>query len=338
MKKHDPKVTPWQVAEQDFPKDSALEEKFKFLLRYAILAPSSHNTQPWKFSVAEDEIQVFIDRTRWLKVADPDQRELYISVGCALENLLIAAEHFGYGHQVAYFPKPANEELAVTVKFMPHGEPSPFREPALFNTISSRHTNRKIYEERPIPQNDLQHLRNYCVEEGIWLHMTDDIEIKRKVEELIIRGDAIQFSDPAFREELGYWLGQGVFGAPWLMSKMEQLAVTYMNISKGQAKKDSEVLMSAPVLAALSSEVNNRESQVKVGQVFERVCLAATILGIRVHPMSQILEISELKAEVGKLIPTPNVVPQHTFRLGYAEQEKGHTPRRQLDEVLVERM
>lgn len=335
MKKYDPMVTPWQIKEQDFPQDRDPTEKLQFLLRYAILAPSSHNTQPWKFSVGEDEIQVLVDRTRRLKVADPDQRELYISVGCALENLLIAAEHFGYGHQVAYLPEPANEELAATVKFMPHGEPSPFREPALFDTISSRHTNRKVYEERPIPQSDLQHLQNRCVEEGIWLHMTDDLEIKRKADELIIRGDAVQFSDPTFREELGYWIGQGLLGTPWLMSKMAQLTVTYMNMSKGQAKKDSEVLMSAPVLAALSSEVNNRESQVKVGQVFERVCLAATILGIRVHPMSQILEIPELKTEVGKLIPKSDVFSQHTFRLGYAEQEKGHTPRRPLEEVLV---
>jgi hypothetical protein len=72
------------------------------------------------------------------------------------------------------------------------------------------------------------------------------LAIKRKVDELIIRGAATQFSDSAYREELGYWIGQGVFGTPWLMSKMAQFAVTYMNMSKGQAKKDSEVLMSAP--------------------------------------------------------------------------------------------
>ncbi|RCV66143.1 Nitroreductase [Methanophagales archaeon] len=335
MKKYDPRVTPRQIKEHEFPQDRDPTEKLQFLLRYAILAPSSHNTQPWKFSVGKDEIQVFIDRTRWLKVADPDLREQHISVGCALENLLIAAEHFGYGHQVTYFPKPANEELVATVKLKPQGQPTPFRDPALFEAILNRRTNRKVYDERPIPQGDLQHLQNCCVEGDIWLHMTDDLETKRKADELIIRGDAIQFSDPAFREELGYWIGQGLLSAPWLMSKMAQLTVTYMNLSKGQAKKDSEVLMSAPILAAISSEVNDRESQVKVGQVFERVCLAATIRGIRVHPMSQILEIPELKAEVSKLIPKPDVFPQHTFRLGYIEQEKEHTPRRPLEEVLV---
>ena len=164
--KYDPRATPWQINEQDFPRDGDSAEKLQFLLRYAILAPSSHNTQPWKFSVGKDEIQVFIDRTRWLKVADPDQRDLHISVGCALENLLIAAEHFGYGHQVTYFSEPANEELVATVKLKPQGQPTPFRDPALFETILNRQTNRKVYDGHPLSQNNLQHLQNCCIEGG----------------------------------------------------------------------------------------------------------------------------------------------------------------------------
>lgn len=94
MRKYDPGITPWQMNERDFPLEGNSAEKLQFLLQYTILAPSSHNTQHWKFSVSEDEIHVFVDRTRWLKVADRDQRELQISVGCALENLLITTEHF----------------------------------------------------------------------------------------------------------------------------------------------------------------------------------------------------------------------------------------------------
>lgn len=145
-----------------------------------------------------------------------------------------------------------------------------------------------------------------------------------------------RFSDPAYREELGYWIGQGVFGAPWLISKMMQLAVTYLNMGK---KGGKERFRSADErtgsLTVFSSKTNDRQSQIRVGQVFERLCLAATVAGIRVHPMNQILQIPELKAEVTKLIPMPDVVPQITFRLGYAEAEKKRTPRRQLDEVLV---
>ena len=89
------------------------------------------------------------------------------------------------------------------------------------------------------------------------------------------------------------------------------------------------------VLAAISSGANDRSSQVRVGQVYERLCLTAAALGIHVHPMSQVLEFPELKAEVVKLIPTPDLFPQHTFRLGYAEPEKEHTPRRPVEEALV---
>jgi hypothetical protein len=335
MIKFDPKVTPREINERQFPGDKDSNDKLIFLLKYAILAPSSHNTQPWKFSVGEDEIRIFSDQTRWLKVADPDKRELYISIGCALENLLIAAEHFEYGHQVTYFPKFDQEELVAIVRFRPQNQQIQLRDSALFDVIPTRHTNRKVYEDRSISKTDLQRLQNCCVEDGIWLHMTDDMDIKRKVDELIIRGDAIQFSDPAYREELGYWIGQGVFGTPWLLSKLGELAVTYMNMGKGQAKKDSEVLMSAPILAALSSRMNDRKSQVKIGQIFERLCLMATLLKIRVHPMNQILEIPELKTVVSKLIPKPDVFPQHTFRLGYAKPEKEYTPRRPIGEVIL---
>src|SRR5574341_1857496 len=100
MAKYDPKVTPWQIDEQDFPVKRSPTEKLKFLLRYAILASSVYNTQPWKFAAGKDEIRLFADSSRWMRVSDPDQRELLISTGCALENLLIAAEHFGHSHKV----------------------------------------------------------------------------------------------------------------------------------------------------------------------------------------------------------------------------------------------
>jgi hypothetical protein len=165
--------------------------------------------------------------------------------------------------------------------------------------------------------------------------MTDDPGIKRQVDDMIVEADARQFADPAWREELGYWLGQGVFGTPWLMSKMSQLAVTYLNLGQGTAKKDSELLMSAPLLAVITSVRDDRASQIQAGQIFERVSLLGTALDIRLHPMSQILEIPELKTEIARLTPEPDAAPQHTFRLGYAEPEE-HTPRRPLQDVLLD--
>jgi hypothetical protein len=324
-----------QVAAEDFPTNRPPEEKLTFLLKYAVLAPSSHNTQPWKFAVTPDTIKIFADKSRWLKVADPDQRELHISIGCALENLLLAAEFYGYDYQVAYFPDADDPDLAVTVTLASGGSVSAFRPIVLFEAITERHTNHRSFEDRDLPKSVRQNLQECCVEPGIFLHLTSDAAIKRKVEELIERGDALQFADPAWREELGYWIGRGAFGSSWLMSKIGRLAVTYLNMSKGLTKKDTDLLSSAPVLAVISSEADDRRSQVLAGQVFERISLMATMWGVRVQPMSQIVEIPALRAEVAELIPREGVFPQHPFRLGYGKKETARTPRRPLEEVLV---
>src|SRR5947209_13011379 len=158
MRKYDYKINAWQVMAHNFPRARGEAQKLAFLLRYAVLAPSSHNTQPWKFAIGRHEIVLFVNKDRWLRVADTDQRELYTSIGCALENLLIAAEHFGYRHHVTYFPEPANLQLIATVEFLANGQPAPFRPPELFEAINCRHTNHKRYEDRQIADTALQTL------------------------------------------------------------------------------------------------------------------------------------------------------------------------------------
>ena len=273
-----------------------------------------------------------------MKVADSDQRELHISVGCALENLLVAAEHFGYGHLVEYFPEGEDNPVAC-VKLNPGGKVQRPRDSVLFDMIPHRNTNHNLYDTRPISETEMARLHACCCEEGFWLFPTNEAsneaELRCKIDHLITQADAIQLTDRAYKEELAWWIGQGVFGASWLMAKVTQLAVTHLNISKRQTKKDSELLLSAPSLIALGSAANDRKSQVIVGQIFERIALTAIYKGMAVHPMSQILEVPEIKAELSSLLPKENVFPQHTFRLGYAEPENGHTPRRPLDEVLL---
>ena len=319
----------------DFPIGDSLINRMPFLVRYAILAPSSHNTEPWQFRVRENRIDVLIDRSRRLKVADNDQRELHISVGCALENLLVAAEHFGLGHTSVILPSADDSSLAATVTFFEQAQAAPHRPAVLFDMIPVRHTNHQRYEDRAVPSDVLHELRGVCVEEGIRLHLTDDLETKRKADELVIRGDAIEFADPAFREELAYWIGQGVFGTGWLMSKIGKLAVSYFDMGKSQGRKDSDILMSSPILGLFSSEQDDRQSQLRVGQAYQRLSLLAASHGIWCQPMSQIVQVPELKAEVATWLPESGLMPQHPFRMGYAAAEQHHTPRRRVEKVLV---
>ncbi len=334
MNNYNSTATARKAIEEKFNHEAILAEKLLFFLEYAILAPSSHNTQPWMFKiVGDDTIEVYADDSRWLKIADAEKRELYISVGCALENLLIAAEYYGYDARVNYFPNPANENLVANVHFNQNSEHRIF--PEMFEAIYERYTNHNEFSAEPLSPEDQHRLENCCREDGIGLFLTSDVEIKRKVDELIVRADALQFANPEFREELGYWIGQGVFGASWLIAKISQFAVTHINLGNSTAKKDSEVLMSSPLLGIICSEKNDRQTQVQVGQVFERIYLKATSLGINLQPMSQILEIPEIKAELVKLISVEHAFPQQPFRLGFGKPESKRTPRRPLEEVLL---
>jgi hypothetical protein len=323
----------WKIDGTHYPVSGSMPDRLRFLLQYAVLAPSSHNTQPWKFRIESNRIDLFMDETRWLKVCDDDQRELHISVGCCLENLLVAADHFGLGHQVEYLPDSSDAMHAVSIEFMAAATE---RDSRLFPMIPVRHTNHGEYDGRPIQEDVLMQLSGCCTEPNIHVQLNSDHLIKHKVDELVVRADAMEFADPAFREELGYWIGQGVFGTSWLMSKIGKLAVTHINIGSSIAKKDSAVLMSSPVLGLIGSKDSSRETQIKVGQVYQRLSLMAASFGIWCQPMSQIVQVEETKQEVAKLQPDPHLFPQLPFRLGFAEPEKHRTLRRNLAEVLVE--
>lgn len=335
MRKYDFQINAWQVTEHNFPSGRDEAQRLAFLLRYAVLAPSSHNTQPWKFAIGRDEIVLFVNKDRWLRVADADQRELYTSIGCALENLLIAAEHFGYGHHVAYFPEPSNLQLVAAVEFFADVSPAHYRPPELFEAIGARHTNHRRYDSRPIPAADLDRLKAAVVEPDLTLDLTGDKETRRQIDRLMNRADAAQFADMAFRDELDYWIGEGAFGTPWLLAKLSQLASAYLDLGGFAAKRDEDVLMNAPAFGVICSEENDRRSQVRAGQAFERIYLTATALGIRLQPISQIVAVPQTREQLAARFSSRGLTVQQPFRLGYAEAEISHTPRRTLEEVMA---
>lgn len=346
---------PWRVSASVFPEDGTQAEQSQFLVRYAVLAPSSHNTQPWLFNVNDGEIRLFADLERWLTVADPDKRELYVSLGAALENLLIAAEHFGLGYEVEYLPG-SDTAHAATVRLSGDrtersrggkrsgegeysersDEASEYRDSRLFEAIPRRRTNRDRYQERPVPREDLRALREACVEDDVRLQFVADPAELDTIEDLAARADRRQFADPAYRRELGRWIGRGAFGDSWPEAKVGKFLVTYLNIGRQQARKDSQLLRNTPLVAVLRTKSDGRRGQIRAGQVFQRVSLLATVLDVQTHPMSALLEVPSLRRELTGLLGRPEWSPQHLFRLGYASGVSEPSPRRPAEAVLID--
>ncbi|QLG50590.1 Acg family FMN-binding oxidoreductase [Natrinema halophilum] len=341
----------------EFPADAALADQAAFLLRYAILAPSSHNSQPWTFAVVDGEIRIYADESRRLSIADPDGRELDVSVGCALENLLVAIEHFGLGYSVEYAPdnggqrdgedpdgqtvpgatKRAGAEPyhhAATVTVEPTSDNSSSRDPVLFDAITERRTNHRPFTDRAIPQTLFDRFETCVTGEQIGIEFVTDSSVRSDIAALQTRADERQFANPDYRAELGRWIGSGALGANWLTARIGQLAVRHLDIGEREGQKDSTLLTSAPAIAVVTAERDTLESRLRVGQTFERIALLATIEGLAVHPMSQILEVPAFSEELTAIAGLTESIPLHLFRLGYAESDSTRTPRRPLEDML----
>ena len=322
----------WDISEDEFPDDAPLREQAKFLLRYAILAPSSHNSQPWQFMVRDETIEISYDETRWLEVSDQDKRELFISIGCAIENLCIAAEHFDIGHGITYHGD-EDDDLVSTVALDPDREPSASRPPELFDELTERYTSHQLFEDQPLPQETRTQFRRVIEEDDVTLYLIEEPEQKRSIGELQAEADEAQMADPAYRKELGYWIGTGALGSSWLVARIGQAVISHFDLGEREGRKNSKLIERAPVIALLATHADTPTARVKTGQVFERLALLASAEDICVHPMSQILERPEMRTTLAARAGTGEELPQHLFRLGYAQKERTHTPRWPLEAV-----
>ena len=339
----EPALHPRDVSESEYPADAPIREKLRFLLNYAVLAPSSHNTQPWLFSITDDEVEFYADRTRALAVVDPDDRELIISCGAALFNLRIALRHFGYTGVVETFPKRNHPDLLARIR---PGEKhaATAEEDLLFQAIPQRHTNRLPFEDRKVPELLLSELQAAAEVEGGWLHIVRDGNARNEVADLIAQGDRLQASDKRFRRELAAWLHPNrsqsrdgipgyAFGMGDWVSYVGPLMIRTFDWGKGQAAKDRQLATGSPVLAVVGTENDGPPDWLRAGWALERILLRARDEGVWASFMNQPIEVSELRPKLLDVMGRKGF-PQLLLRMGYGPDAKG-TPRRPVSEVLL---
>ncbi len=336
---------PWSIEDWAFPRTESASEQLAFLLNYAVLAPSGHNTQPWRFKIAGADLGLFADRTRSLPAVDPGDRELIMSCGAALFHLRVAIRHFGYAPVVRPFPDPADPDLLAFVRLGERleatGAPT-MEDDRLFTAIKQRHTNRRPFADRPVPDEELGLLEAAALQEGARLHLFTQPERKGILADLIAEGDRIQGADEDFRRELAAWLhpnrsrrrdgipgyAQGVGD---LRSYIGPFVVRTFDWGGGRAAKDRQLAEGSPVLLVLSTEDDDAPAHLAAGQALARVLLTATTYGLSASFLNQPLEVAALRPEVARLIGTSH--PQLILRLGYGP-EVPTTPRRPARAVL----
>lgn len=331
---------PWKVSEDDFPESAGTEEKLRFLLNYAVLAPSGHNTQPWIFRVKGDTVELYADRTRGLPVVDPEDRALVISCGAALFYLRVAMRHFGHTDEVEALPDADDPDLLARVHLGPKVEATQEDE-LRFGATKERHSNRGPYESRPVPQELLSALQEAAREEEAWLHLVD-AESKHTVAGLISEGDRIQLADKRFRRELAAWVHPNrtksrdgipgyAFGFGDLMSLAGPFVIRTFDTGKGQAAKDQELAEGSPILAILGTKEDTPSEWLAAGQALAKVLLRARAEDVWASFLNQPIEVPELRPRLAGTLGVRDL-PQLLLRLGYGSSVKP-TPRRPTDEV-----
>lgn len=291
------------------------------LLLTAGLAPSLHNTQPWRFHVSPDVIELHADPGRALPVVDPHGREMRIACGAALFNLRLALHGRDIRPTTTILPDPRRPDLVATVRNGGHKAATP-EQRELLAAVPRRRTNRHPFTDVTVAPAELQALRRAALDEGAWLHVVDQLAQRRTLQDIAARAHHHQMDDPRFRAELERWTATapgrtdgvpaaagGPLPAPqrrWILRDFRGTA------ADGAPTGDFE---EEPVIAVLTAHLTGDRADIQVGQALERVLLTATVAGLAVSFLSQVVEVPRTREELQRLVGGTRP-PQAVLRIG----------------------
>ncbi len=313
----------------------------KELVHYATLAASSHNTQCWKFRLEDQAIFILPDLSRRCPVVDPDDHHLYVSLGCAAENLIQAAQAQGLSAKCTF---DASGDGAVRIAL----EPSDEIVTPLFEAIPYRQCTRAEYDGQPLSAAEIQLLENAGTGNGVQVKMLTTLNAIETVLNYVVQGNTAQMNNPAFMRELKSWIrfndqeasrtGDGLSGRttgnPSIPRWIGNLFSKLLFRAKPENDKNIRYIRSSAGIAVFVSDVDDKAHWVEAGRCYERFALQATALGIRNAFVNQPVEEASLRPAFAKALGLGAGRPDLVVRFGRGE-EMPSSLRRSLESVIV---
>lgn len=314
---------------------------FEQLVHHASLAPSGHNTQPWQFQQQHDSIIITPDYRRALPVVDPDNRELFISLGCAAENLRIAALDAGY--QADLTIDDAHNTLHIHLTERPP-EPQP-----LLAYLAKRQTNRAPYQSQALTPEHLAALQNIPLPDGIHQHFYENGSAPfQHLSEYICAGNTRQMQNPAFKAELKHWLrynkkhqdrtrdgiSYAVFGAPNVPRLIAKAIMSLMMNANTQNRADRRKIATSAGLMLITVAHNTVPQWICAGQTLQRLLLTATAHDIAHAYLNQPCEERDLAAQMAEQLGLRAEIPVLLLRLGYGTAQ-AYSLRCSLQDIIL---
>lgn len=333
----------WTIAEGAFPSDGTDAEKLAFCVNYATLAPSVYNSQPWRFRVTDQAVELYADRRRGLPVADAGDRQLTVFCGTALYFLRTAMCNFGLKDKTELLPEgPENVDLLARVSIETACEPDDL-DKKLFKAITTRRTNRSAFDDTPVPEEIVTRMQDAVREEGGWLHSCSETE-KTVICNLMAEADRLQMAQKPFRRELAAWLtpqrklsGDGLpessFNFDEFMASFEPVMARRFDGGDFKPVRDAEIAKGCPMLGVVGTKGGGTLKHLHVGQALGRLLLLAESEGIRASYLNQPVEVPEIRLRLHDAIEHIGRA-QMIVRMGYGPTVKPNA-RRPISDVLV---
>jgi len=338
------------VPHPSFPRQAPVDEQLTFLLGYAVMAPSGHNTQPWQFSVHDASVWLYVDPARTLPALDPGGRERIMSCGAALFHFRIAMRHVGITPEVEWFPDRDEEDATVHMQDVEKGRKALARismgspmEPTLadetlFSAIQRRRTHREAFEDATVPTSDLNQLQNAAASEGANLEVLSDAEQRSRLLDLVVRANEDMLADADVRRELAEWTASasedaGVPGSTRGWSRWQTLSAGWLQALPGLGPdpwhRETATIRNAPVLTVLTTTDDNVAAWLRAGQALDHVLLRATSYGLGASFLNQPVKVSRLRQDLRSLCGD-DAWPQIVLRMGVATTQAPQSGRRPI--------
>jgi hypothetical protein len=304
----------------------------------AIRAPSVHNTQPWRFAVGVDGIDVFADPSRRLAVMDPNGRQMWVSVGCAVLNLRVSLAAAGLPVRIEALPDPSEPDLACRVRVDPT-VPVAGDLAALDPVVDARRSNRRAFSETPVPSGLVDTLEVAVRAEGARLHRVGGAPHLAALARLSQQADADHATDSAYRAELQSWVGStsddgipaGVIPQRSSASGDEVPLRDFDLAGTGLLPAQTRSTTSQCLLI-LGTDTDERAAWLRAGAGLERALLEVTRAGFAASMFTQVVEMESLRARLREELGLA-FQPQLVLRVGKAKSVP-RTPRRAVADVL----
>ncbi|MFA6354159.1 MAG: hypothetical protein WCX12_00525 [Candidatus Paceibacterota bacterium] len=337
-----------KIDKEDFWKLSGGEDRIKFLLRYGVLAPSTHNSQPWLFKIFPSSVEIYYNKEKEIIEADPHGRDLFISFGCLIENIVTAASFFGVDTEVKYLPaKEVKNELIATIVFsnLKNNDFSPNKDDSLLNIIKTRINARGIFENKTISPDTVNKLISLNEDPNIKINFITDKKKINRIAELTELGLHEAYARKKFRMEMSKWLNhnlsskkEGIPGFSLRMSLLISLAfpklVKFLNVGKAVGVLNYKSAASAPGIVIIGSKDNQPETFLKVGRIAERLMLHCKLYNLKTSIFLASIEMGDYWKEIQKITEN-DFFPQFIFCIGYLNYNQKYNFRYRVEEKII---